>query len=350
MKWILLAVLAVGNAHADDLRKPNRVWELTKYLHGTTEEVRDQLNGELERQIDKQEDAAKIVRDLDQQLRVKSEEAVQFTRTRPDYLKLATNCDAARKERDALKSELDNARAAGTSSNERLELSAKYNRVRLEVERIEGLGAVMIQSAPLTYTECVELRQKLKDAEASWARAKEARDQSEKWRNKLLGATRTSFEICGPLGKGSMGFAGEVTCEKIFDADSMLVSALVPWGPAAPQGEKEGITTFSVPVKNVNLGIAGIDTTKLKEGAKVRIDQTIEVVDVQFEGAIVFLCKRVDSDAEDLLKRITPLLSREDRAKRKAATRPTSATKPIDEITKLRMENEALKEKLKQRR
>lgn len=350
MKWVLIAMLAWTTvATADDLRKPGRVWEFTKYIHGTTEEVRDQLNGELERQLDKQEDAEKLIHDLRGQLAVKNREAVDFTHTRPDYLKLVQEYETGLRERDDLRAELAKARASGTSSTERLDLSARYNRVRLAVEKTELAVVKMVQDAPITYTECIEIREKLKEAEGSLARSKVATEQSAKWRNKLLDATRNSFLIEGPLAADSHGLLGAVTCEKVFDEKSMLVSMLVPWGRADAQDEKEGVTTFSVMMKRVHFSVAGIDTSKLKEGREVVIDQMIEVVKVHFDGGptfgVTYLAKHVDSDVEDLFKAITPLLSREDRAKRKPTiARP--ATKPMDEVARLRIENAELKARI----
>lgn len=354
--FVLSALLlaSLPSAAQDDLytRKPDRVWKLTKYLHGTTAEVRDQLNGELERQLDKQEDAEKLIRDLSEQLEAKNAEAVAFTRTRPDFLKLASEYEAGAKERDALQAELEKARAAGGSSAERLDLSARYNRVRLATEKVQLAGIKMVQDAPLTYVECIDLRQKIKEAEGSLGRCKSAVEQSAKWRDELIDAMRVGFALQGPLISGSKGLLGRVTCEKIVSKQSAVFTSEIAWGRAAEEGQKEGITTVRVRLRKVYLAVSGVDTSGMKEGSPVTVDRTVSILEPRVVGGeVAYLAQHVDSDVEELVRAVVPLLGRDERAKRKAVAKsPTPATRPVDELTRLRMENEALKAKLEGRK
>lgn len=315
LTFVAVAMLSffvpAGHA-ADDLdqRNPDRIWKLTSYLHGTTAEVRDQLNSELERQMDKRADGEKTVRTLKVQLYLKNQEAVEFCHTRAEYLKLTKDRDALAAERDDLQEQLAKARATGTSSTERLDLSARYNRVRLGAEKAALAARKMEQDAHITYIECIDLRATLKEAEGSLQRTIVAFDQSEKWRNSLLNAMRNSFNIEGPLRVGSQGLIGHATCEKITGKDSLLISASVPWGPGDDEGDKEGITTVHVRLRKVYIGISGIETVNMKEGAPVTIEQTIRIFDLKLGSDLdlLYLGKHVGSDVEDLIATVTPLL------------------------------------------
>ncbi|MDB5319851.1 MAG: hypothetical protein JWN40_1482 [Phycisphaerales bacterium] len=297
MKWTTVFLLiAASGASAQSSRPATRpaghVWELTKYLHGTTTEVRDQLNGELERQLARKAETLKQIDSITRELKAREDEAVEFTRTRPDYLKL-------KRERDDAEQALMAARESGTAQ-QKLDASAKYNRARVALEKME-------KDAPATYTQAADLRAKLTEAQGALKRSEEVVKQSGQWRDELLDAVQNGFKLRGPLRTGDEGLLARVTCEKILDGESALLTAEMQWGKGEVVGEKEGIAIVDINLRRVKLNVSGIDTSKLKEGQDVVLDRNVRILKAGGGGDAVYLAKHHVNDVDELFATIVPL-------------------------------------------
>jgi hypothetical protein len=295
MKWaVMFSFIAAWGAAGQSSRpattRPSEQWELTKYLHGSTAQVRDQLNGELERQLTRKADTLKQVEAVAKELKVQETEAIEFTRTRPDYLKL-------KQERDQAEQALKIARESGTAQ-QKLEASGKYNRARMALDKME-------KDAPTTYTQAADLRAKLKDLDGSLKRSDEAIGKATEWRDELLDSTINAFKLVGPFRPGDEGVLKRVTCEKIIDAQTAILSSELPWGKGQRVGEKEGIALLEVNYRRVKFNVSGIDTSHMKEGQDFAFNHNVRIL--KGGGDDLHLAVHQVNDVDQLMDTIIPL-------------------------------------------
>jgi hypothetical protein len=295
MKWaatfLLIAACGAAGPASRPATRPAEQWELTKYLHGSTSQVRDQLNGELERQLIRKADTLKQIDALSKELKKQEAEAIEFTRTRPDYLKL-------KRERDEAEQALKIARESGTAQ-QKLEASGRYNRARVALEKME-------KDAPATYTQAADLRAKLKDLDASLKRSDEAIGKATEWRDELLDSTINAFKLVGPFHRGDEGVLKRVTCDKIIDAQSAIVSAELQWGKGERVGEKEGISLMEVHFRRVKFSVTGIDTSHMREGQDFALNRNVRIVKGDGGGGET-LAEHHVNDVDQLIDTIIPL-------------------------------------------
>jgi hypothetical protein len=227
-------------------------------------------------------------------LRAKESEAIKFARQKPDYVKLEKELEAAEADREEAK--------ASGDMQKRLDASGRFNRARLAIEKIESL-------APVNYIDAIELRKKIEENEKSLRGTEEALRQSAEWRNKLIDAMRNGFRPHGPGLAGSRGIPGEVKVERIVSKDTAIVYSLVPWGIDDTLQSKEGVDTVSVTMQPIHFSIGGIDTSKMKEGSNLVLNQNIDILypssDDRF--GIVFIARRKESEEEKLLDAVMHL-------------------------------------------
>ncbi len=323
MKWttVFLFIAASGvsaQSSRPSTRPSGHVWEITKYLHGTTAQVRDQLNGELERQLARQAETLKQVETITTELKAREDEAVEFTRTRPDYLKL-------KQERDDAEQALKAARESGTAQ-QKLEASGKYNRARVALEKME-------KDAPATYTQAAELRAKLTEAQGALKRSDEVIKQSSQWRDELLDAVQNGFKLKGPLRPGDEGLLARVTCDKILSANSALLTVEMQWGKAQRVGEKEGIALVNIDVRRVKLNVSDIDTSQMKEGQDVVLDRNVRITKGGGGGAdTVYQAKHLADDVDQLFATIVPLRAPTAPAAVKVDAKPIGGLRGLAEL------------------
>jgi hypothetical protein len=295
MKWAttFLFIAAWGAAGQTTRAAATRAaeqWELTKYLHGSTAQVRDQLNGELERQLTHKAETLKQIDAVSKELKTQETEAVEFTRTRPDYLKL-------KQERDEAEQALKTARESGTAQ-QKLEASGKYNRARVALEKME-------KDAPATYTQAADLRAKLKDLDASLKRSDEAIGKATEWRDELLDSSINAFKLAGPFHPGDEGVLKRVTCEKIIDGQTAIVSSELQWGKGQRVGEKEGIALIEMNFRRVKFKVSGIDTSHMKEGQDFAFNHNVRIL--KGGGDDLYLAAHHVNDVDQLMDTIIPL-------------------------------------------
>lgn len=273
----------------------SKVWELTSYLKGTPTQIRDRLNGEVERLRAKVQETHQNIRESRADSLRDQQACVDKLHATPAYQQLAAQ------EKQA-KADLDQARANG-SPTDRIEASSRYNKLRTAVQKLDS-GAV---------NHCKEMDADLKrlhEYESNLKRYNTALDTATQWRQGLLRAIRNGFCMKGPLKVGSSGVLPEAKVLKVVGPHSALLFYKAP--QLLKQGkEEEGVQTFSAIEWKVKLLVTGIDTKNLKVDQTIPLDHNLVVTkseDDEKEGQI-YDAKAAPTDIDRLLQTIVPLKS-----------------------------------------
>src|SRR5579862_6399766 len=134
----LLAGGPVLAADAPDATAPSKTepdkmethgWELTPYLKGTSSDIRDKMNGEVERLAVKVRETEAAIKQGNIDCDNDEKEALAKLHKSAPYIQAAA-------ERDKAAADLETARKSGTAQD-RLNASAKFNKARAAVEAME---------------------------------------------------------------------------------------------------------------------------------------------------------------------------------------------------------------------
>jgi len=292
---LLLAIASAPAARAE--APPEHVWELNSYLHGTTSEVRDLLNGEVERFLALKADRQ---RKIDEQTRfIESAERAVLAEVHATeaYRAHLAERDAAEKAMQAL--------GAGGEVQARMQASSRFNKARLAMEGMEKRA--MRNDAVLT-----RARTDLIDRQDDLQRIEPALATAQAWRDELLSAMRDTYRLRYPLRPGDTGTLGRVTPSEITGPDSLVIvynaAEFMELVQDAQQGE--GIKTYSVLNHLVRMEVRGIDTSDMKPGEETFIDRTFRVDAVTSSRRHGLTCtvSRTETTEEDkLFEAVVPL-------------------------------------------
>ena len=270
-------------------------WELTSYLKGTAPQIRDKLNGEVERLVVGIKEAQDNIKKYDQACTADEKNAIE--KVRASALYKSTAAEKARAEQD-----LEAARKSG-SSQEKLDASSRFNKARIALEKLEH-DAV---------TNCEELsqdRHRMYESQHDIKRLNEAAEKALAWREELLDATRNGFMMKGPPLKGAKGTLPRITIAKILDSSRMIVDYdMLTFDYAHPGKEKEGIKVLNATKERIKILLSGVNTSKLKQGDKISLDHVFVLEGSQHSDnqGTIYEAGPFPSDADILFDAIVPL-------------------------------------------
>jgi hypothetical protein len=295
--WVVTVMAGVlwcaGAARAADDSGDQKQWELTPYLKGTAPQIRDLLNGEVERITGRIADTERKIAEGKDDCAADEKASADRVHKSAAYQKAAA--DTKKAEED-----LAEARKSGTSSD-RLDASSRFNKGRLLMETLE-------HDAVVKNTTLDEDRHRVYELEKDLKRYHETLDKATKWREHLLEATRNGFCLKGPVKPDSKGILGKVTVKKVIDKNTVLVEYEAP--ELLEQGkDSEGIQTYSARFSKIKVLASGIDTKGMKAGETTYIDHTLvvtKIADDEAEGK-EYVASPMPSDADKLLDLIIPL-------------------------------------------
>ncbi|HZL35249.1 MAG TPA: hypothetical protein VFC78_08060 [Tepidisphaeraceae bacterium] len=292
------------------------VWELTTYLKGTAPQIRDRLNGEVERLNAKIQETQTNIREARADSETDQQGSIAKLRALPAYQALEA------REKTAIAA-LEAARKDGTPAD-RIIASSRYNKIRTDRLKMEKDAA---NKSP----EHVADLKRAREYEDSLKRYQQSLRKAHAWRNELLQSIRNAFRMQavgadqgGPLTSGSSGILGEVTVLRVDGPDRLIVAYSAPQILGRGKDE-EGIATHPVHFWKVKLLLKGINTTGLKEDDITTIDHNFvvdNVLDDEKEGR-VFSAKAAPTDADRLMAMIVPL---KEEAIKSEARNPKSET------------------------
>jgi hypothetical protein len=310
---VILVASAAPTFAAEEHPKPSdeTVWKLSRFLTGTSEQIRDKLNRECERFMARRKMMQQKISDLDRRIADEERDCVQRVKNSTEYARLLADHKKAQAALDSLKE--------GSSPYVRLEAAGVANTARLALQKLEKDAAG--QS---------ELLKKLKAERAigsqALARYETALKESLQWRAELIDATRNAFLLPGPVQIGSEGILGRVIPVKILSGNSFLIE--YDAHEDISRGDtKEGITTVKVLTRTILMVVEDTDTTGLKPKTAVLLDRNFRIRDVKFiEGEAVHFASRKPADIDQLFELILPLRDLPlDDSLDAPTTRPTTA-------------------------
>ncbi len=265
-------------------------WHFTSYLTGTTEQVRQQINGEVERLTAKARATRTAIADY--KAAIKADEKTCIDRLRQDARYVSLKADLKQAEAD-----LETARKTGTPQ-ERLDASSHYNRLRASAAQMEN--DVMAKDQALN-----DDRAALKDQTAGLKKHLDALDRAQKWCATLLDAIRTGTRLRWPLKPGDAGTLGKITPVQIIDAHTVLIryEAYEEVGKGAV---KEDIQEVDVIPHRVKMLVTGIETKGLIEKQPFELDKTFSVEKTDDDGRYV-VTQTAPSALDRFFEKVVPL-------------------------------------------
>jgi hypothetical protein len=298
-----LLLLAIVCASAGRAETPDEhVWELNSYLRGTTAEVRELLNGEVERFLALQSDRQRKVEEQTHFVENTERAVLAEVHATDAYRARLQDRDAAEQSMQAL--------AAGNDLTARMSASSRFNKARLAME---GMEKQAMRNDPVLIRARVDLVNRQNDLN----RIEPALATAQAWRDELLSALRDTYRLRYPLRVGDVGTLGCVTPDEITVPDSLVIvytaSEFMELVQDARQGE--GIKTYSVLNHLVRMEVRGIDTSEIKPGEETFLDRTFRVDAVRFtrEHGMTCTVSRTDATDEDrLFEAVVPLRKRND--------------------------------------
>jgi len=267
-------------------------YNLTSYLKGTAPQVRDRLNGEVERLIVRLKESQTALADCDKDIANDTKAAIEKARKSDLYRQTLA-------EKTRAEQELEIARKSGTPQ-ERLQAGSRFNKARLTIEKMENDAVLHSEALAQDRNHSYDIQRQIK-------RFKESLDRAVAWRTELLNAIRTTYGMRGPLKDGSKGVLPLVTVAKVVDADHLLVRYDAP--ELISKGkEAEGIQSYSARFYHTTI-LVPLDTKNIKTGDKINIDH-VYVIDGSThteDRGTVFSAKRLENETDVLFDTIVPL-------------------------------------------
>lgn len=266
------------------------MWHFTSYLKGTTAQVRQQLNGEVERLMAKTRTTKKAIADY--KAAIAADEKASTDRLRKDARYVSLKADLKQAEAD-----LETARKKGTPQD-RLDASSRCNHLRAAVEQMENDALAKDQGL-------TDDRAALKEQTAGLKKHIEALDRAQKWRDTLIEAIQTSARLKWPLKPGEAGLLGKVTPLQIVDEHSIVVEYQA-YEEVGKSGEQEEIQRIDVIPHRVKLLVTGINTKGLAEKQSVVLNKTFSVEKTDENGRYV-VTQTPPSALDEFFDKVMPL-------------------------------------------
>jgi hypothetical protein len=289
----MLCVASAARATNDDAALDQKQWELTPYLKGTAPQIRDLLNGEVERITGRIKSTEQKIAEGKNDCKADEDATLERVHKSAAYQKAAAETKKAEED-------LAEARKSGSSSD-RLEASSRFNKGRVAMEKLE-------HGALTTNTTLDEDRHRVSELEKDLKRYRQTLDKANKWRDELLQATRNGFCIKAPVKPDSKGILGKVTVKKVVEKGTALVEYEAP-ELLAQEKDDEGMKIFHARFSKIKVLVSGIDTKGMKAGATVYLDRTFvikSIEDDEIEGK-EYVASPLPSDTDKLLDTIVPL-------------------------------------------
>jgi hypothetical protein len=286
-RWMILGLLLLVGA-APAAKPGEKTWELTPYLKGTAEQIRDLLNSDVDRLSEKQKELSAKINELGTDVGNEQRAAVARVRRSDVYAATAK----AIKEGDA-KLEGMPPDAPGRFG--------VANQVRRDRAKLKALEASASDGDEQITTD----KNQLSEAKLQRERISESLTAATAWRAKLIDAVRFTYSMKGPLRVGSDGTLGKVTVVKISGPMSMIakwtVHRIVERGD-----EAEAIEGVLVRSSEVNLLVSGVSTHDLKEGQTLFLDRHFVLSRISYADDLdfIFAVKPSPNDRDDLLTAI----------------------------------------------
>jgi hypothetical protein len=219
-------------------------WNIASYLKGTPTEVRAILDKQVIEFDDKLVTVLADIRQNERDAQSQADEALNILRATPAYKSLQAQADAA-------KAELETARTSGTSLENRMAASSKFNHLKAQLDKLDRQAVAKTSVASLKAA-----REKL---EARADTLYTNRGQAFVWRQKLINAILVGQTLRGELVPGkSVGLIKGAKVERVMEDRSVLARFTLILSHKIV-GEREGVKQIQGRATDVRLLLRGLD-------------------------------------------------------------------------------------------
>jgi hypothetical protein len=270
--------------------KGEAVWDLNSYLKGTTAQIQDRINGEVERLTVLCKTTSAQIDEAKGEIGKETEQALGAVRDTADYKALVAERDAA-----------ETARKDAHGQN-LLDASSRANHARDAIARMES--DAVDRAAHSDRDGLTRLQTELANHHKSLA-------QANAWRDNLIESLRNTFLLDWPVHPGEKGILGRVKLDRIVDAHAIVVRYDAQEVVDAKDGG-EGIQNVQTRRHKTLLLLsdAGVDTSKLANGDDLLLDHNFEIVESLNDGdsnGAIFIARPSPSPVDDLMKSVMTL-------------------------------------------
>jgi hypothetical protein len=289
-----LCVARAASAKSEEMKrdaKGERIWEITDYLKGTRFEIRDKLNSDTHRLSEKITETEAKIADAKREIEIDRGNFIAKAHRDPAYVK-------AKLEAEVAKIELDDAHAQRDSAAA-MDAGSRYNKARALLAKLDR----EITAGANTTDEIVKDSAFLDRYTEELNRLRESHTKAVAWRKELIDATKTTLRLSWPVVRGTNGLLGEMM-PVVISADGVLADYKAR-EPIDAKASGEGLATIQILIHPMRIYVSGLDTSKMKEGQEVEVQQNVEVTGLDDgRSGLVILSRVKHVDEDDLMKTI----------------------------------------------
>jgi hypothetical protein len=277
---LALPVFAVGSGPEDFFTRGDDgeiIWHFNDYLHGTTDQVVQQLNKDVVRLQDlikqAQADIDQLKNDITTE-QAASDEKVKKTQQYADLLADMNEADAERKT---------------ATGQDKLDASSRFNKDRFAILKLEHDAEELNSTLVDDRRFLAQHQQELKGHQTSLQGAI-------KWRRDLLKVLGDSFSMEWPIRPGTVGFIPTVQVKEMKNG-KMACEYLAPEaGSDQVVAQKEGYTETKVMAREVMLIMDLVDGAKV--GQTLTLNKTFRIDEIHEDDSGVVFCRATPAPGE----------------------------------------------------
>ncbi len=297
--WVILSMCAAAPYAVAQTTKPvtvdGRIWDLTKYLHGTTRQVRDTLNHQCEELMGAKQQLEGRRASLEAHIKDEHQACLDRLHKSVEYRALVAARDEAERTLVAARH--------GDDPYATLDASSAFTKAKAAVDATEP-------RALARDSDLANAKQSLDTVKGKLAKVGPALEEAMAWRDKLIDAIRQTFRMHGPITLGTEGILCSVTPLKVTDKLVLIeykAPQIVDQDEAA--GNKEGIVTYNVIVTKHYFVLVGVDPATFTEGTPRMLDRNFKITHVRYDEGLglIYIAQPSPSDTDELFDAILPL-------------------------------------------
>jgi hypothetical protein len=266
----VMALTTCTRAADPALPTPQAQWRLSPYLTGSTDKIRDLINGPLESVLDRKADKLVKLNTLKTAVERKAQTLVESSSA---YVQLQNQLSADQ-----------NKLASAREQQDAVTLINSENKVASDRSQMRSLLANTISTDPRLAAAEQEIEQtadEIGQLEPAVTSAAKARDQ-------LMGGLRTSLRMMGPPATGAKGILDKIKPTRIIDAQSFTCDfdSYEIEGEAKDAPVADGFRALMATSTRIHLLVTGYNTAKLHVGSPVQLDQTFRMTGTKVVGRL----------------------------------------------------------------
>ncbi len=209
--------------------QPNeKVWELTDYLKGTAPQIRDLVNGELERLLAIRKGREALLAKSNADLAAIQAKLLDALHKTPNYQRVVAETKAAQADLEALR------RDPASPAQKKMDASSRYNQLRASADKLE-------KDALAADKDIARLRREAQDYQADLKRNEKSVETARKWRDQLIPAIRTTYRLRWPVRRLARDLWGSYAHrrDRLADRRHRLRNARIFTGEAPRGGNRD---------------------------------------------------------------------------------------------------------------